>query len=1141
MRGVLLLKLETQENPKMLDIYVKQAWHSVFCYACAYEEDHRNGNKKLLAAIVSGADSAIQSVRAVVDIGTRGGVRFGHGVKGDKDYRFISEYELFTEKGMYEKFPMSLNNSRKGLIIVHEDALMNGKYLLSFEDDPAQDVAKFLGGAPFGLRIEPDWAETVYKELLRQDLLRQMEFYKDEQLFNAAEGSGLHLFEVNMTEDEADSFVSQLLKDGKIRFAQDGTGEKLKGIEDLARYALEYNGALIDKLANEVEPTHDASIMTTHSKFETYPRPLFPVQAHASTAIAKRLQKQKAVILQGEMSTGKSTMMTAIADGTFNRTTLENSLKGSKGYHVCLMCPPSLMDKWPKEIRAIIPDADVHVIRHTEQLIRYHTDWTAKGRPKPHKPVFFIIAFTTMRDGARIEAAVTYQYKATTKQKEEEGAAYKQGFYCSCCGQPHQSIEDVEKYVDEDGVECEKDITYNMTKLEFGSSRRLTKTKYDPNAFCYHCGESLWTNKVGTRYSTFKEWASYERNLVKPIREGDQIGIEMVRNSQPAVKGKRGYVRKVAAIEYIRRKMKNFFDMSIIDEVHMCKGGNTAQGNSLGSLAAVSKKVIAGTGTLFGGKSMDIYYLLWRLFPTDMVKSGYKFEEVTRFNQEFGNVEKKTFVSYETKENSNSNSRGGVQRYPDKLLPGISPFIFGKYMLNNVVNVRLVDVWPDPVELIDTPTIFVPMSTELRRNYDSMISTFESHINASKNPGPLYRVMMDYGIAMPDNPFTIPDATLKLPEGDRAVLWSANHLDEDVTLPKEQKLQEIIGTEISEGRKSIVYVRDTGSTNPERDVRPRLKKKLEEIGAKVCILDTTSADTDKRSQWLEQKIVNENYDVCIVSQELVKVGLDLLCTPTIVFYQFSWSLFTINQAAKRSWRIGQTEECRLFYLAYEDCMQQHMAQIIAMKNKATAAINGELSSDGLSAMLGDEGDLRSLLLKSVKEGGQPLKGSTEEWISQTTDRAREILAGIGKKKAPVIKPLIEQFKAWCTQEDLTEKLQEQYTSLTTTIEKCTIPGFSVENGVLTVDYIKAFGVERPFIDDNVISEYLMSHIETDGDLASHSEVTVAAEKVPPKQNRQVRAEKPSPSNLIVLKETKKTPKKGKKNTSEEQLIFDLFA
>lgn len=63
--------LETIEQPKMLDVYVSQAWHSVFCYACAYGKLEGNRqDKKLLLAIVTGADSANQSVRSIVDVGT---------------------------------------------------------------------------------------------------------------------------------------------------------------------------------------------------------------------------------------------------------------------------------------------------------------------------------------------------------------------------------------------------------------------------------------------------------------------------------------------------------------------------------------------------------------------------------------------------------------------------------------------------------------------------------------------------------------------------------------------------------------------------------------------------------------------------------------------------------------------------------------------------------------------------------------------------------------------------------------------------------------------------------------------------------------------------------------------------------------
>jgi hypothetical protein len=560
--------------------------------------------------------------------------------------------------------------------------------------------------------------------------------------------------------------------------------------------------------------------------------------------------------------------------------------------------------------------------------------------------------------------------------------------------------------------------------------------------------------------------------------------------------------------------------MEIISNSYLLplKGGNTAQGNSLGSLAAVSRKIIAGTGTLFGGKAEDIYYLLWRLFPTSMVESGYKYNEVRRFNEEYGNIEETIYSKDEFSENTNTNSRGGVKR-SEKVLPGISSFIYGRYMVSNVVNVKLLDVWPDPVDLIDTPTIFVDMNEELSTNYRQMINTFEHEINKRDDGHKLYLPMTDFGISYVDNPFTFPNATMKNNDGGRDLIWKATHLDENQLLPKEKKLQEIIEGEMSEGRKSIVYVRDTGSSSPGRDVRPRLKKVLEDIGAKVCILDTGTTSTDNRSEWLKKKIEDEDYDVCIVSQELVKVGLDLLCTPTLIYYQFSWSLFTINQSSRRSFRIGQSEECRLFYLAYSETFQESMATLIAMKNRATAAINGELSSDGLSAMLGDEGDLQSMLIESVKKGNKVLKGSTEEWVNQTSDKAREILSKIGKKKTKV-QSVAEQFIAWtrlnikniATQNVMLRKKNQIIES----IERGKVQGFSVDKGVLTVDLVEAFGFET-IPDGEILSHLVMEEIKE-------------AQK------------KHSTEYYAPIVETKKesTLKRKKKTPADGQLAFELF-
>ncbi|MEK5071754.1 DEAD/DEAH box helicase [Sporosarcina sp. FSL K6-1508] len=1111
---------ETTDNPKMFQVYLKQAWHEVFCYALAFEKSNRYEDK-LLFTIVSGSDSALQSIRGAIDIGSTGGLKFGYGTKELTGYRFHSEKPLAAEKGKYEKFPMTLNQNRKALAIVHDDVLNNSKYVLSFDGNPATDIAQLLGGSTYGLHILPEWEDTVLEELIRCHHLRKHELYKDESLFP----EGLYLYSIDLTEEQADLFIERLLQEKIIQFPKEGDGNCLLETKDLTSYLMTYNEAMVEKLSEKVTPTHNPIEDDSLAHFKSYPRELFPVQSHTATAIVKRLMSQKSVIIQGEMSTGKSSIMTAVADGI-------HAMKGKSGYHVCLMCPPNLTKKWPEEIKILIPHAAVHVIKNTTELIRFHSEWVRQGKQKPKVPTFFVISFTTMRGDARTVPAVRYKYSRTTQQRELELPAYRNGLYCSACGKPHQTVEHTITDTDEDGNEFTVPVTHSMTDIEFGESRRLHNSVKPANAFCFHCQSSLWTKTAPNRFSNFAEWCKYENKIIHAINQENSKLLSYVQSRQPEIPTAVGMPRRIAAVEYIRRKMNNFFDLSIVDEVHELKGGMTAQGNALGSIVQASKKVVAGTGTLFGGKSEDIYYLLWRMFPYDMVASGFRYEEVTRFNEEYGNVEETVVVRKEAAgEYTNTNSRGGDRRTSKKVLPGISPFIYGRYMIQNVINVRLKDVWPEPVELVDTPTIFVPMSSELESHYRGMISAFEYEIDAREDGYKLYMSMTDYGIAYADNPFTFPSATFKTESGAREVIWEATHLSEDCTLPKEKKLQEIIEGEMSEGRKSIVYVKDTGSSVEQRDVRPRLKRKLEEIGAKVCVLDSSTTSTNARSEWLKKKIEVEGYDVCIVSQELVKVGLDLLCTPTLIYYQFSWSLFTINQSSRRSWRIGQTEECRLFYLAYADTFQEKMAELIALKNRATAAINGDVSADGLSAMLGDDGDLQSMLIESVKKGGTIVKGSAEEWIHQTSDRARELLANIGKKKEKLSPTILMQFEKWIdveiTGEVTKRQMLLQKEELSQNIARGQVTGFTFSGGVLEVDMIEAFGVARDFISDGAIL-YHLTKIQQ----SIEPEVAITTET-------QV---KHSPViNIVEIKQTHANKRKSKNGASSEgQLVFDLF-
>lgn len=87
-------------------------------------------------------------------------------------------------------------------------------------------------------------------------------------------------------------------------------------------------------------------------------------------------------------------------------------------------------------------------------------------------------------------------------------------------------------------------------------------------------------------------------------------------------------------------------------------------------------------------------------------------------------------------------------------------------------------------------------------------------------------------------------------------------------------------------------------------------------GLKVAVLKATVA-TEKREDWVADQ-VDKGIDVPICNPELIKTGLDLLEFPPIVFMQAGYGVYTLMQAARRSWRIGQQHGVEVAFLGYAE-------------------------------------------------------------------------------------------------------------------------------------------------------------------------------------------------------------------------------
>ncbi len=120
-----------------------------------------------------------------------------------------------------------------------------------------------------------------------------------------------------------------------------------------------------------------------------------------------------------------------------------------------------------------------------------------------------------------------------------------------------------------------------------------------------------------------------------------------------------------------------------------------------------------------------------------------------------------------------------------------------------------------------------------------------------------------------------------------------------------------------------------------------------------------SVKTRDRLDWIKKN--GSKCDVVISHPQLVQTGLDFFGKGedrhnfnSIVFHQTGYNPFTMQQAARRAWRIGQTKDCRVAYLHYQGTMQQRAMALMARKAAAMMALDGRLSVEGLAGMADDE-------------------------------------------------------------------------------------------------------------------------------------------------------------------------------------------
>jgi len=146
------------------------------------------------------------------------------------------------------------------------------------------------------------------------------------------------------------------------------------------------------------------------------------------------------------------------------------------------------------------------------------------------------------------------------------------------------------------------------------------------------------------------------------------------------------------------------------------------------------------------------------------------------------------------------------------------------------------------------------------------------------------------------------------------------------------------------------------------------------------------------------KSSNENSD--LIHLRKLETGIDLLDFPTIIWMAIDYSVYTVLQASRRSWRIGQTRPVKVYYFAYEDTIQDDALQLVAAKVAASLRVNGDTVGDDSLADLDElaSGDPLATLARIVTGETQIEARSLQQAFAEANAGIRQANTIIGEYK-----------------------------------------------------------------------------------------------------------------------------------------------
>ena len=738
-------------------------------------------------------------------------------------------------------------------------------------------------------------------------------------------------------------------------------------IMPLAQFLAEFGEPLMAQINRQTPVVYDGR----HDNWQDdvlagLKRQPFPAQKHRIHACYAGLVTHglPAVFLNGEMGTGKTLMgicVSALMQHEYSRKP------------VLVISPPHLVYKWRREILDTVPNAMVHTVNGSNaigELIRFRRA-LVEGRLDPKRVHYLIFGRVRMRMGFYWRPACwkrPYRFTMTNDKGERTVGSYDAVVCPGCGAYQRNSADEPILATPEWGTEqrkrcqqCEQPLwtMRHREREDETAERKLRKFllqlpgigKVSADRLIETFGVDMLTRIIDDNVQDFVNLCDSEGNFV--FKDKHAAALEKTL-------GRLEFALRMISYqpsEYVKRYFpRKAFSLALIDEAHEYKNAGSAQGQAMAVLCNEAEKVLCLTGTLMGGYASDLFYLLFRAMPGVMVQMGYGANRhnsfaaaETRFMRQHGCLIDVFSYSGDQSE-SFQTARGKKTTLHVKKAPGFGPMGIAQFILPHTVFMRLTDLGEGILPEYSEETRMVPMSGAMMQHYRVLKLKLTAALEAAlaRRDNRLTGVVINALLRWPDTCFRAEQVSH--PGERNIILAEAPSLCDDTPTPKEQDILDVCRQEKQLGRRVIVYTTYTG----RHDTSSRLRGLLQAAGLKAAVLRST-VNSDAREDWIADQ-VEHGIDVLITNPELVKTGLDLLAFPSIYFAQTGYNVYTVAQASRRSWRIGQKDAVKVYYACYEESAQVDCLELMAKKIKTALSTMGVMPETGLDVFDEEESE-----------------------------------------------------------------------------------------------------------------------------------------------------------------------------------------